>query len=102
MSEMDPFADMDRRMRDLAQELADNTHATKANAQAIGALQGSVSTIEKNTGDIVEFFNAGKGAFRFLSMLATLAKWLGYIAGACTAVYGALQLAKTGIDIRPK
>jgi hypothetical protein len=105
MSEIDPFADMDRRLNELTSDLAENTKATKSNAASIGRLETSVKSVEKNTAEIVEFFQAGKGAFKFLGWLATAAKWVGYIAAAFTALYGAIHLAKTGInptDITPK
>jgi hypothetical protein len=97
--------EVERRLNALSSDLADNTRATKDNTDSIQRLEGSVGAIEKNTGDIVEFFNAGKGAFKFLGWLATVGKWVAYIAGAVTAVLGALHLLKTGVnptDITPK
>jgi hypothetical protein len=105
MSDLDPITDMDRRMDRLALDLATNTTATQANADAIVRLEGHISTVATNTLEIIEFFQAAKGAFKFLGWLGVLAKWLGYIGAAFTALYGAIHLAKTGInpsDLTPK
>lgn len=105
MSEIDPFAEMDRRLQIFEANLAENTKVTQSNQDSIQRLEVSVSTVAKNTEDIVEFFQAGKGAFKFLGWIGTLAKWIGYIAAAFGSLYGAFHLAKTGInpaDIAPK
>lgn len=55
-------------------ELADNTAATQE--------------LVRNTKDIVEFFEAMKGALKVLNWLARIAKPLGYIVGLITAGLG--------------
>ena len=97
--------EVERRLHALAASLAENTASTKENTDSIQRLECSVGTIEKNTDDIVEFFTAARGAFKFLGWLATVGKWVAYIVGAFTAVLGAMHLVKTGVnptDITPK
>lgn len=67
-----------------------------------GVQEGRLGTVEKkldentaatlqvqsNTGEIIELFNAAKGAFSVLERLGKLARPIGYIAAAVAAVAG--------------
>ncbi|WP_368648951.1 hypothetical protein ABRY95_12280 [Castellaniella ginsengisoli] len=56
---------------------------TKAELEAITA---RLDRIEASTGEMIEMFTALQGGFRVLQMIGRLAKPIGYIAAACTAV----------------
>lgn len=65
----------------------------------ITQLDTKVDTLVKNTGDIIDFFNAGKGFFVIVRWVGTLAKYLTYIG----AVLGALwAFVKFGAWVPPK
>lgn len=49
------------------------------------AVEGKVDTIDKNTKDIVDGFNAVQGAFTVLGWIAKIAKPLLWLAGAWAA-----------------
>ncbi len=46
----------------------------------------------------MEFFQAGKGAFKFLGWLGRIAKWVGAIAAMVAALYAAITAVKTGVN----
>lgn len=46
----------------------------------------------ENTAEIIEFFRSVKGAFKVLSWLATLGKWIGWIVGGGIAIWGLVKL----------
>lgn len=50
------------------------------------AVEAKVDSIEKNTKDVVDAFEAAKGAFAVLELLGKLAKPMLWIAGLITAV----------------
>ncbi|MDD0817219.1 hypothetical protein PSQ39_21470 [Curvibacter sp. HBC28] len=76
------FADGSETMQRLAEGLAENTESTKRT--------------ETNTAELVEMFQAFKGAFRVFDMIGSLAKPLGYIIMCASAIWGAVVLIKTG------
>lgn len=47
------------------------------------------ASIKSDTGDIVDFFNAGKGTFKVLGWLGKGIKWVSSVALAIGAVYAA-------------
>lgn len=50
------------------------------------------SEIKANTDEIIEFFKAGKGFFKIAGYAGTVAKWLGAVAAAVTAIWAATHL----------
>jgi hypothetical protein len=50
------------------------------------------NTIKANTDEIIEFFKAGKGFFKIAGYAGTIAKWLGAVAAAVTAIWAATHL----------
>lgn len=66
----------------LGQELADNTKATRE--------------VAESTRDLVEFFQAMKGAFKVLNWLGKIAKPAGYIVALGTAVAAFWSALKGG------
>lgn len=73
-------------MKHLRSELAENTIATKQ--------------VQADTGELVSLLNSFKGAFRALDMLGKLAKPLGYIAMAGSAIWGLFTVVKGGGQIK--
>lgn len=50
--------------------------------------------IKANTDEIIDFFKAGKGFFRAMGYVGSVAKWLGAVAAAVTAVWAAWTINK--------
>lgn len=55
-------------------------HAVRYNTQM-------TSEIKKNTDDIVEFFEAGRGTFRVLKVIGVIAKWITTVAAAVALAF---------------
>lgn len=72
----------DRRLKRMEDGLLENTAAT--------------ARVEKNTAEMVAFFESVQGAFRLFDMLGKLAKPVGYIAAAVAAIGGAWIAIKGG------
>jgi hypothetical protein len=54
------------------------------------AVEGKVDCIQQNTKDVVDAFNAARGAFAVLEFLAKIAKpllWIGGLFAAVTAIW---------------
>lgn len=72
----------DVRMEGMERSLQENTEAT--------------ARVESNTADLLEAFNALRGAFKVFTWIGKAAKPLGYIALAITAFLGTLAALKSG------
>lgn len=55
---------------------------------------GITAEIKKNTDDIVEFFEAGKGFFKVASYIGKIAKWVAAVAAAIGAIYAAMHIGQ--------
>lgn len=73
----------DARMKRIEADLAANTTATKANADAMAAMKPSLDTL-------IEWLNNFNGLFRVLNGVGSLAKPVGQILVALTAISGAV------------
>lgn len=69
-------------MANLQSDLAENTRATKK--------------IQEDTSELVGMFQNFKGAFDVLDKIGKLARPVGYIAMACSAVWGVFTAIKGG------
>lgn len=69
-------------MRELREELALNTKATKQ--------------VHSDTSELVDLLKSFKGAFTVFDLIGRGAKPLGYIVGACTAAWVFVQTLKGG------
>jgi phage-related tail protein len=78
----------EKRMDEMHNNLTANTEATQR--------------IEKNTGEMLDFFGAMQGAFKLFNLVAKLAKPVGYIAAALAAIGSAVAVFKGGGGIGPK
>jgi hypothetical protein len=72
----------DRRMEGIEKSLKENNEAT--------------ARVETNTADLLEAFNALRGAFKVFTWIGKAAKPLGYIALAITAILGTIAAFKSG------
>lgn len=63
-------------------------------AERINNLSERVEAIHKNTDEIVQFFQTGKGFFRFASWVGIGAKWLATVAAGFLVLWA---LAKLGV-----
>lgn len=61
------------------------------------AVEGSMKAIERNTTEIVAFFEAGRGFFRVASWVGTAAKWITRVAAAVALLW---FLLKTGLNTK--
>lgn len=75
----------------------------KAGDERMGRIEASLKTnteatqrIDTNTGVLLEWLQAFEGAFKLLNGLGKLAKPVGIIAGALSAIGGAWLLFKNG------
>lgn len=62
---------------------------TRIEALELAVHENTVLTadIKKNTDDIVDFFRAGQGTFKFLKMIGIAAKWVTSIGAAIALVF---------------
>lgn len=72
----------DTRMNDFENKLSENTAATLA-TNAI-------------TADIKDILTAAKVGLKVIGAIGTIAKWIGLIATAVVAIYGAIYAVKSG------
>lgn len=73
-------SDIASRVGQLETAVAENTNLTKQIAQ--------------NTEDIVAFFKAGEGAFKFLKAVGAIAKWVTAVTAAVGVIWFALKGGK--------
>ena len=66
---------LESRMAELERNHATLMAAVRGNAEIVAA-------INHKTDAIIEFFEAGQGAFRFLKLIGTIAKWFTTVAAA--------------------
>ena len=64
-------------------------HDQRIDAVEAAVLENTKITaeIKRNTDDIVEFFQAGQGTFKFLRMVGGVAKWFTAVAAAVAVVF---------------
>ena len=79
----DRLKEGDAAMKQLKDDLAENTAATKR--------------IDASTADIVEFFQSMKGAFKVLNWIGQLARPISAIVAFCVALWGVWIAFKTGV-----
>ena len=60
--------------------------------QAVQVNTDICKTVEANTGEIIEFFKAGKGFFKMVGYIGVVAKWTSAIVAAGLALWGATHL----------
>lgn len=73
--------------------------------EATNEVKTDVKAIKESTAEIVAMFQAGKGAFKVLGWLGSIAKWVGAIAGGFVGVYGVYTAYRHGVtpaQISPK
>lgn len=80
-------------MQQLRNDLKTNTDATVANTATSNA-------IKSDTGEIIEFFDSVKGAFKVFDMIGKAAKPLAAIVALGVAVWGAVQAFASGSHIK--
>ena len=61
-------------------------HMGEANMRHI-ELKEQLDQIKKNTDDIVAFFVAGQGAFKFIKLIGTIAKWITSVGAAIALLW---------------
>lgn len=76
------FEDGAKTMKDLREELRANTETTQQ--------------VQAETAELVQWLKSLKGAFAVFDVIGKAAKPLGYIAGACTAMWVFFQSIKGG------
>lgn len=54
---------------------------------SVTELKESVDTLTKSTADMVEMFEAGRGAFKVLGWIGTFAKWASVVAAGTAAFW---------------
>ena len=70
----------DHRLDDLASAVDKNTRMTAEAALLTSNNGAKIEKIERNTNDIVAFFEAGRGTFKVLSVIGIIAKWISTVA----------------------
>ena len=80
--------------RQLGRRVADSE--IPALVRRVEELEAATAQLVANTTEIVEAWRAASGAFRVLGWIATAAKPIGYIAGACAAAWGFWKTIKGG------
>ena len=77
----------DSRLDALARSVDENTRMT---AEAVLLTSGNgakIEKIERNTNEIVAFFEAGKGTFKALKFIGIVAKWITSVAAAVAVAF---------------
>ncbi len=63
--------------------------------ERMDSLDTQLAAVKKNTDEIVEFFEAGKGFFSVVRVVGTVAKWVTTVAAALVVMWA---LAKYGVS----
>ena len=94
------FSDTDAWRSQISADLAEAKERMQDMERQHKLLQTAVSVntdicndVKKNTDEIVEFFEAGKGTFKFFKMVGGIAKWFTAVSVAAAAFY---MMAKGG------
>lgn len=91
------FAEGNDRMTRIEGDVAAVRAELKANTEATQAVAASTEAVAASTAELVEMFQAMKGAFKVFNMIGSFAKPMAYVIGLATACVGMWAAIKTGI-----
>lgn len=89
-------AELDNTIAALAARLEGIDARLDAGDQRMGRIETAQAENNTMTAEIRDLITATKAGFKVLGQIGAVARWVGWIAGAATAVLGFLHLLKTG------
>ena len=90
-------AHMTRQMADVAIALQDVTRCLESGTTKMGTIERELADNSTTTREVRDILSAVKAGLRVIGGVGVLFRWIGYLATAAIAVYGAWQLLRTGV-----